>query len=333
MPAKSTKAKSTRATLADARPTRGQFRYEPVAGWARIPHGVTFHGDATSVAAAPDDRVYVFNRGPRPVVVFDSKGNFLSSWGEGEFDRPHGIEIDGDGNLYLVDDGGHFVQKRTPEGKVVFTLGTRGKPAPWQGGEIFNRPTDVAINPANGDLFVSDGYGNSRVHKFDRKGKHIKSWGKPGTDPGQFSLPHNICMVGTDRVAVADRENFRVQIFTTDGGFVSQFHVHHPMSITSVNGRSTTLYVGEMGPPPVQAGVPNLGNKVSIFDVAGKLLGRFGAPLPGQAADQLIAPHSVSVDSKGDVFIGEVSWTFWASRLPKPPLGEVVSLRKWRRVS
>jgi sugar lactone lactonase YvrE len=326
LPAKSTKTPARGAT---------SFRYEPVAGWARIPHGVTFHGDATSVAVAPDNRVYVFNRGPRPVVVFDPDGNFLTAWGEGEFDRPHGIEIDPEGNLYLVDDGGHFVQKRTAEGKVVFTLGKRGNPAPWQGGGMFNRPTDVAVNPANGDLFVSDGYGNSRVHKFDRKGKHLKSWGEPGSDPGQFSLPHNICMIGTDRVAVADRENFRVQIFTTEGKFVSQFHVHHPMSITSVNGRNgrgTTLYVGEMGPPPVQAGVPNLGNKVAIFDVDGKLLGRFGAPLPGQGADQLIAPHGISVNSKGDVFIGEVSWTFWASRLPKPPLGEVVSLRKWRRV-
>jgi DNA-binding beta-propeller fold protein YncE len=188
----------------------------------------------------------------------------------------------------------------------------------------------VAVNPSNGDLFVSDGYGNSRVHRFDRRGRHIQSWGEPGTDPGQFSLPHNICMIGTDRVAVADRENFRVQIFTTDGRFVKQFHVHHPMSITSTDGPSPRLYVGEMGPPPVQAGVPDLGNKVAIFDVDGNLLSRFGASLPGQGPDQLIAPHSIAVDSKGNVYVGEVSWTFWASRLPKPPLGEVVSLRKWR---
>jgi len=309
------------------------LRFEPVPGWARIPHGVTFHSDATSVAVDSKDRVYVFNRGPQPVVVFDRDGNFLESWGAGEFDRPHGIEIDADDNLYFVDDGGHFVQKRTPKGKVVFTLGKRGVPATWQGGGMFNRPTDVAVNPKNGDLFVSDGYGNSRVHKFDSRGKHLKSWGEPGSDPGQFSLPHNICMVGDDRVAVADRENFRVQIFTTNGEYLSQFHVHHPMSITSDPGPNPKLYVGEMGPPPVQAGVPNLGNHVSIFDVSGKQLGRFGAPLPGQGPDQLIAPHGVVLDSKGDIFIGEVSWTFWASRLPKPPLGEVVSLRHWRRVS
>jgi DNA-binding beta-propeller fold protein YncE len=295
--------------------------------------GVTFHGDATSVAVDSKDNVWVFNRGNNPIAVFDKDGNFLKGMGQGDFDRPHGIEIDGDDNVYFVDDNGHFVQKRTKTGKVVFTLGTRGKPAPWQSGGIFNRPTDVAIHPGTGELFVSDGYANSRVHKFDPRGRHIKSWGEPGTDPGQFSLPHGVCIVDDRHIAVADRENFRVQVFTTDGKFETQFHIHHPMSITRGRGADNCLYVGEMQAPPVQAGVPDLGLKVSILTPGGKLVNRFGASTGGSAPDQFVAPHGVAVDSEGSVYVAEVAWTNWYSRQPKPPLGEVVSLRKWKRVS
>jgi len=314
-------------------PVTSKTRFEPVPFWAKLPMGVTFSGDATSVAVDSKDNVWVFNRGNNPLAMFDSEGNFVKGTGQGDFERAHGIEIDGEDSMYLVDDNGHFVQKRTKAGKVVWNLSQRGKPAPWQGGGMFNRPTDVAVNPKNGDVFVSDGYGNSRVHKFNASGKHLLSWGNPGTEPGEFSLPHNICMVGTDKVAVADRENFRIQIFTTEGKFVAQHHIHHPMSITHGRGADDSLYIGEMGPPPVQAGVPNLGNRVTVLTPEGKKVLSFGAPLPGQGPDQFTGPHGIAVDSEGSVYVAEVAWTFYYSRQPKPPLGEVVSLRKWKRVS
>ena len=131
-----------------------ETKFEPVPYWAKIPMGVSFYGDATSVATDSKDNVYVFNRGTDPIAVFDSDGNFLRGIGHGEFTRPHGIEIDAEDNLYLVDDDGHYVQKRTNDGEVVFTIGTPGQPAEWQGGGIFNRPTDVTIHPETGDLFV-----------------------------------------------------------------------------------------------------------------------------------------------------------------------------------
>jgi DNA-binding beta-propeller fold protein YncE len=319
------------------KPATAQTKFEPVPYWAKLPMGVSFSGDATSVAVDSEDHVYVFNRGTDPVAVFDPDGNFVRSWGKGEFTRPHGIEIDKDDNVYVVDDDGHFVQKRTKDGKLLFTLGNPGKPAEWQGGGIFNRPTDITIHPETGELFVSDGYGNSRVHKFSPEGKHIKSWGEPGTDAGQFSLPHNITMLGLDRVIVCDRENFRLQIFTTDGEFVEQVHIHHPMSITNGKSGDTALYVGEMIPPPVQQGVRNLGARVAVLDASGKFLQHLGAPLPGQGPDQFTAPHGINTDSQGNIYVAEVAWTNYYSNpansgMKTPPKGEVVSLRKWRRV-
>ena len=303
--------------------------YEPVPYWAKLPHPMFFK-EATSVAVDSDDNVYVFNRGDHPVIVFDRDGNFIETWGAGEFVRPHGITIDGDDNLYLADDDAHMVEKRTKEGKLIFRLGEKGKPAEWQQGDPFNRPTHVAINPATGDFFISDGYGNSRIHKYDSDGTYIKSWGEPGSLDGQFSLPHNIAMNGTDRVTLCDRENFRLQTFTTDGEYVGQTHLHRPMAITDGKGDDTNLYVAEAGPPPVQEGVSRLGRRVVVIDRDGNEITRFGNDLGGEGHDQFIAPHGISVDSEGSVYVAEVSYTAFGSL--QDPVREVTSLRKWRRV-
>ena len=307
--------------------------YSPVKNWAKIPMGISFYGDCGGVAVDSKDNVYIFNRGTDPVCVFDPNGNFLRSFGHGEFDRPHGIEIDEEDNIYLVDDGpGNFVQKRNNAGEIIFTVGERGKEAPWQGGEMFNRPTDIAIHPNTGELFVSDGYGNSRVHKLDQNGDHIKSWGVPGSEEGQFSLPHNISMLGDDKVIVADRENFRLQIFDLEGNYIDQWHLHHPMSVTQGKNGDNNLYVGEMGPPDVQIGVKGLGNRIVILSPEGEKIGAFGRGLPGQDDDQFVAPHGVTTDSKGNVYVGEVAWTFWGSKQDPQPLGELISVRKWEKI-
>ena len=163
------------------------------------------------------DRVFCFTRGEHPVIVFDRDGKFLRSWGEGVVRRAHGITIDADDMVWLTDDLHHTVRKFTPEGKLLLTIGDPDKPAELQGGKPFNRPTHVAICPKSGYLFVSDGYGNSRVHKYAPDGKYVMSWGEPGTDPGQFNLPHNLVTDRDGLVYVADRENHRVQIFDGKG--------------------------------------------------------------------------------------------------------------------
>jgi len=168
-------------------------------------------------------------------------------------------------------------------------------------------------------------------HIYSPDGKLIKSWGESGARPGQFSLPHNVCMLGDDQIVVCDRENFRLQVFTTDGEFVRMVHAHRPISIYAGKGDDTSIYVAEAGPPPVQAGVRRLGCDVVVFDRDFNEITRFGNELPGEGVDQFMSPHAMAVDSEGSVYVAEVSFTAYGS-LQQPPR-EVVSLRKWKRVS
>src|SRR5207249_10861904 len=148
-----------------------------------------------------------------PVIVFDREGKFLRSWGEGLIRRAHGVTVGPDGTYWLTDDLHHTIRQFTPEGKLLLTIGDPDTPSTLQGGKPFNRPTHVAFGPKTGDIYISDGYGNSRVHKYDPRGRHLLSWGEPGTDPGCFNLPHNIATDSEGLVYVADRENHRVQLF------------------------------------------------------------------------------------------------------------------------
>lgn len=304
-------------------------RFEPVVGWPAVPHGIILK-EATSVAVDSEDRVFVFNRGNTPMVVFDIGGNFIDSWGVGEYDRPHGIHVTPEGDLLVVDDAGHTLQKTSIEGDVKFVIGTRGEPSDWQKGAPFNRPTDAYVSPASGDIFVTDGYGNSRVHRFSPGGEYISSWGEPGTGPGQFSLPHNLLVLSDGRVVVCDRENFRIQVFTEDGEYIEQHHFHRPQAICVGKGDDSSIYLTETRPPEVQEGVPGLGLKIRVLDQSFKEILNFGAGTSGVAPDQFVSPHGISVDSQGSVYVAEVSYTAMGSKLDPPQ--EVTSLRKWRRV-
>ena len=142
----------------------GEHRYRVVENWAKLPDGWSLT-DVASVAVDSKDRIYVFNRGDHPMVVLDREGNFITSWGEGLFNRAHGLHIDADDNLYCTDDGDHTVRKCTTDGKVLLTIGIPNKPAPFMSGEPFHRCTHTALSP-KGEIYVSDGYGNACVHKY-----------------------------------------------------------------------------------------------------------------------------------------------------------------------
>jgi DNA-binding beta-propeller fold protein YncE len=195
----------------------GEYSFEVNENWAKVPAEIVL-GDCAAVGVDRQNRVYAFNRSEHPVVVFDAEGNLLCTWGEGVFRRPHGVHMGPDDTIYLTDDGDHTVRKCTLDGKVLMTLGIPGEPKPYMSGEPFHRCTHTALSP-RGDLYVSDGYGNARIHKYTPDGKLLMSWGEPGTDPGQFNVPHNICCDPDGWVYVADRENHRVQVFDGNGKF------------------------------------------------------------------------------------------------------------------
>lgn len=306
-------------------------RYEPVPYWGRIPHGLGFGGNATAVAVDSEDFVHVFNRGPDPLMIFSPDGEFVRAMGRGAFERPHSIRIDEQDCLYLVDDQAHRVEKRTHDGELIFTLAGE-RPAAAHGGRPFNRPTDIATRPGTGELFVSDGYGNSSIHKFTPDGRHLMSWGSPGTHPGEFSLPHNLAFMGDDRLVVCDRENHRLQIFSPEGDWLDTWHAHHPGCV-KWDERTQLLYVGEMPPRSVtgQMEVRNLGARVKIFRADGSIVAELGGPVKGtgEEPDRFVTLHGITVDSHGAIYVAEVA----ANNLSRDgvlPVGrEVVSLRKW----
>jgi hypothetical protein len=306
----------------------GKFTYEVQVDWAKLPQGWSFL-EVADVAVDSHDSVYVFNRGEHPMIVFDRHGNFLSSWGEGLFKRPHGVTIGPDDSLYCVDDGDHTVKKFTGDGRLLMTLGTPGQPARFQSGLPFNRPTKVALDPKNGDLYVGDGYGNSRVHKYTPEGRFLLSWGGPGADPGEFNVVHSICTDRDGFVYVADRESHRIQVFDPRGTFVTQWNnMHRPCGLLIGGKEAQFCVIGSLRPAlSYTENFPNLGPYISLYNLKGERLARLGDIRPGDEPNQFWAPHGVGMDSRGDLYIGEVSWTSVGCNM-KPPR----QLRSFRKL-
>ncbi|MDQ2899413.1 MAG: 6-bladed beta-propeller, partial [Acidobacteriota bacterium] len=213
--------------------------YKVVDGWAKLPKGWNF-GETSGVAVDKADNVWVFNRGSHPVIEFDKNGNMLQAWNDMTLVSSHGIRVDPQGNVWCIDVKGHRIVKYDTTGKVRMVLGR--SPGRNDSPGDFNEPTNVAFAP-NGDFFISDGYVNSRVIKFNRDGERLTQWGNKGAGDGEFNLVHDVVLDKTGKVYVADRTNQRIQIFDGNGKFLGKWtNVGAPWGLDYVE-RENAIYM------------------------------------------------------------------------------------------
>lgn len=307
---------------------QGAFRYRVAGAWAQLPDGWSLT-EVVGVATDSHDNVYVFDRGPHPVIVLDRDGRFLRAWGEGLLVRPHGIMVGPDDTVYCTDDFDHTVRKFTPDGELLLTLGTSGRHSDTGATTVDYRtirraagpfcfPTNVALSPT-GEIYVADGYGNARVHHFAPDGSLLDSWGEPGAGPGQFHVPHGIAVDHDGTVYVADRENSRIQRFTADGRYIDNWNeIARPCEVFI--DPAGYVFVAELGfragmfPGNVAGPGQTTGGRLSVFDRAGNLLARWGGGERPCAPGDFFAPHDVWVDRRGDVYVSEVALSAGGNR-------------------
>ncbi len=270
----------------------GKYTYEVIEHWAKLPDGWSF-GWIPAVACDSADRVFVYSRSDHPLVVFDSDGNFLEEWGAGLLVDAHGIWIDADDNVFCTERNAHCVHKFNRNGELVMTLGSPGQQGA-NDGEPFRLPTDVGIGP-NGEIFVSDGYGNARVHKYSASGQLIKSWGSWGKGPSQFELSHCVRVDRYDRVWVCDRANNRIEFFDLDGNFQHEWGGLAQPDTVFFDPKEDVVYIAE------------LEQQVSIYDFDKNLLAQWGGRAKSEKPGEFRAcPHGIWADSRGDLYVGEV---------------------------
>jgi DNA-binding beta-propeller fold protein YncE len=301
---------------------QGSFMYAVDPSWEKLPDNLA-HPDVTGVAVDSSNRVHVLHRGEDPVIVYESDGRFIRSWGGRIFAEPHGLRIGPDDSVYVTDDVDHTVRKFTRDGKLILTVGTAGVAAETGyvhddyrtvtcAGGPFNRPTNVALT-TTGEFYVTDGYGNSRVHCFAPDGSLRFSWGSPGKGEGQFHIPHGIAVDASGNVLVADRENNRIQVFTSTGRFIDQWAgLARPCDLAI--GPDGAVYVAELGlyagpydfqDPPTDR---TLHSRVSVLDGAGHLQARWGTEAPASWGS-FYAAHCICLDSELNVYVGEVNYS------------------------
>jgi DNA-binding beta-propeller fold protein YncE len=271
----------------------GKYQYELIENWAKLPPGETF-GTTSAVATDSRDRVYVFQRKDPPMMIFERDGTYLNCWGIGAFADPHGIYIEND-IVYLTDRSDSVCLIYTLDGKPLQVLGKRGEHSDTGGerpGDLvpraagpFNYPTEMVPAPS-GDLYVSDGYRNARVHRFAADGRLRMSWGEPGkTAPNQFHLPHSLVIDEDGIVYLCDRENSRIQVFSPEGQFITMWtDMRRPLDISM--DQDGILYISE-------GGLEGLSPRVSVMDKQGNVVARWDS----------LSAHGSWVDAHGDIYM------------------------------
>jgi DNA-binding beta-propeller fold protein YncE len=311
----------------------GSLQFELVENWEQLPAGWS-HPDVAAVCTDASDNVYLYARGDHPVIIYDRDGKFIDSWGEGQFSyRTHGMFMNRGDQLFLVDDGGNSVSQHALDGTLIQDIGPKGIRSDTGFADFkvahaagpYNGPTNIAVAPS-GDIYVSDGYRNARMHRFTSNGELLQSWGEPGSGAGEFRIPHSTWVHADGRVFVADRENDRLQIFDATGNYLGEWtDVRRPQDIfMDADG---LVYVCELsyavGTTSARYGpvTQHLPGRISIFDADGNLLLRWEDPEPGKPGF-FFAPHAIWVDSQGSIYLTEVVHTIATAQglsLPNVP--------------
>jgi sugar lactone lactonase YvrE len=275
--------------------------------------------------------VYVFNRGTHPVVVFDRSGKLLETWGDGAFKNPHGFYGASDDTFYCVDTNDHTVRKFTDDGELLLTLGTPGVPSETgssgytgyansldslTGGPPFNRPS-IATVSSDGDIWVADGYGNCKVHRFSPDGELKYSWGAAGRGPGQFRLPHSVYVSNEGKIFVVDRENDRIQILGPTGKYLDEWAARRPEDIRVA--KDGMFYVAEHGYPLEDVPSRGLGSRITIRNPDGIIVSAWGDDGEPWAPGNFVAPRGIAFDSEESLYVAECTYTARVRRNLVPP--------------
>ena len=303
-------------TQSDVQPVNDRPNpYRTLMSWVNLPSGRVW-GSTSAVDVDRDGRsIWVAERcganscanSPlSPILKIDPAGNVVKSFGEGLFVLPHGIHVDRDGNVWVTDaDGtseprgkGHQVIKFSPDGLVLLTLGKAG--VPGNGPDTFNRPSDVVVAP-NGDIFVADGHrgnSNDRIVKFSKDGKFLKTWGKKGSSPGEFDLPHGIAMDSRGRLFVADLWNNRIQIFDQDGNFLHEWKQFGQPGGLFIDGNDVLYVADSLSGPERHSGWIR---GIRIGSASDGTVTHF-IPDPTPNGNPITAAEGVAADSAGNVY-------------------------------
>jgi sugar lactone lactonase YvrE len=272
--------------------------YEAVADGLSLPPGMTM-GSTSGIAINSKGHIFVLHRGPGPLMEFDPSGKFIRAMGNGYFDRPHGLRIDKEDNIWTTDVRDHIVYKMNPDGRIVNVLGVRGNAGEMhQFGHLrlFNEPNDIAFGP-HGDVFVVQGHGKGdpKVVKFDKDGNFIKTWGKKGTGPGEFDIAHSIVIDAKGLLYVADRNNARIQVFDGDGKYIRESkHPGPPCGLFLSPDQTLWLAHGHAG-------------KIMKLDLDGNVLGSTGGQ--GKGLGQYGEAHYLAVTAQGDIYVADtLNW-------------------------
>ena len=274
--------------------------YVPVRESFKLPANANF-GGTSGVAFNSKGNIFVIHRGPMPLMEFDPEGNFIRGFGDGLFDRPHGLRIDAEDNIWATDVAGHVVYRFNPAGRLEMVLGCKNRPGEWHDYghlRLFNEPNEAVIGPS-GDLFVLQGHGKgeSLVLKFDRDGNFIKTFGRKGKGPGEFDLPHSLVFDAAGLLYIADRNNARIQVFDADGNYIRESkHPGTPCGLFMTEGQVLWLAHGHTG-------------QIMTLDLNGNVLGVMASAGQGKTLGKYGEAHYIAVSPRDEVFVADtLNW-------------------------